>query len=188
MVFSTRYAEAKVVGTRLQVSVRPNVMTVGVMEGMVRVFRLQDSNTVDVLPGFSARVAEGRELVPQRFELPDLIVTDISWTPAKPVAGSAVVFRATVKNQGTGPTPSGIVIGVKFNIDGQPKVAWSDTYANSLNPGSSVTLVANNSPAGTNVWLATPGRHVVRATVNDIWRFAEINRFNNHVSRRLVVK
>ncbi len=188
MVLTTRHAQAKVLGTRLQLSVRPNATSVEVMEGVVRLIGLQDGKTVDVARGYSARVAQGAELVSRPFELPDLIVTDITWSPAKPVAGQAVVFRATVKNQGTAPTPPGVIIGVKFNIDGQPKVAWSDDYTNGLSPDDSVTLVANNGPAGTNAWFARPGRHEIRATVNDIRRFAEINSFNNYRSQRFTVR
>ena len=39
---------------------------------------------------------------------PDLIVTDITWTPSSPAAGNEVVFSATIKNQGTAATPSGV--------------------------------------------------------------------------------
>src|SRR6185295_3699397 len=56
---------------------------------------------------------------------PDLIVTSISWSPTSPVPGNAVTFRAIIKNQGTGPTPGGVIHGVEFLVDGV-QVSWSD--------------------------------------------------------------
>ena len=51
---------------------------------------------------------------------PDLIVTDVGWSPANPAPGNAVTFSATIKNQGTTPTPPGVIHGVLFSVDGTP--------------------------------------------------------------------
>src|SRR5206468_1364730 len=77
------------------------------------------------------------------LNLPDVIVTAISWNPNPSFAGSNIVFRATVKNQGTASTPSGVVLGVGFSLDGGPNVTWSGSFATALVPGASVTLTAD---------------------------------------------
>ena len=62
---------------------------------------------------------------------PDVVVTSISASPANPAAGQAVTFSVTVKNQGLGSTPAGVVIGVSFWIDGSA-VSWADQDATAL--------------------------------------------------------
>ncbi|MGH6840951.1 MAG: CARDB domain-containing protein, partial [Methylocella sp.] len=101
--------------------------------------------------------------------LPDLIITSISMSPAKPTSGQAVTFNATVKNQGTAATPSGVSIGVYFFVDGNP-ASTSDNNTTSLAPGASVVLTANKGPGdgksgGSSTWLASAGTHTVLAKV-----------------------
>ncbi|OGY23914.1 MAG: hypothetical protein A2172_02775 [Candidatus Woykebacteria bacterium RBG_13_40_15] len=117
---------------------------------------------------------------------PDLIVTDISWSPANPQTGNAVTFSATIKNQGTGPTPAGIIHGVLFTVDSQTYV-WSDSYTNSLAPGASVTVTASGGPTGTATWTATAGTHSVLANVDDINRIGESNENNNTLTETLTL-
>jgi len=117
---------------------------------------------------------------------PDLIVTDITSSPASPLAGDAVTFSAVVKNQGDGATPAGTIIGVSFWIDGT-QVSWSDTYTASLPPGASVTLTANSGSSGSAIWQAASGTHTVMAWVDDINRINESNENNNQYSENLTV-
>ena len=114
--------------------------------------------------------------------LPDVVVTAISWSPSHPYPGSNVVFIATVKNQGSAPTPAGTIIGVGFSVDGSSVVSWSGNYSSSLAAGNSVTLAADSGPGGTNYWIATPGAHTVTATVDDVNRFAEGDESNNSLT------
>ncbi|HWZ89497.1 MAG TPA: CARDB domain-containing protein, partial [Polyangiaceae bacterium] len=86
----------------------------------------------------------------------------------------------TVKNQGAGPTPPGVIIGVQFDVDGT-EVTWSDNDTQSLSPGATVTLTANG-PSGHSTWPATSGAHTVLAWVNDVNRFPESNASNNKLS------
>ncbi|MDQ6631821.1 MAG: phosphodiester glycosidase family protein, partial [Verrucomicrobiota bacterium] len=113
--------------------------------------------------------------------LPDVIVTALNWVPINLVSGTRMVFRATVKNQGLGATPRGVILGVGFLIDGVG-VSWTDTYTNSLAAGASITLTADGGPNGTNVWFATAGTHVLTATVDDVARFSESNETNNSLN------
>jgi hypothetical protein len=117
---------------------------------------------------------------------PDLIVTAVSWTPSSPSAGQAVTFSATIKNQGTAPTPSGVIHGVLFSVDGTP-MNWSDTSTDSLAPGASRTLTANGGPSGSSTWTATVGSHTILANVDDVNRIAESNESNNTLSAPLTV-
>ena len=119
---------------------------------------------------------------------PDLVVTGISWTPANPATGDAVTVKATVKNQGTAPTPAGTKHGVLFTFDdgaAGPGV-WSDTHATALAPGASITLTANGGSAGA-TWKAVEGTHAVKAYVDDVNRIAESNENNNVMSKEIVV-
>jgi subtilase family serine protease len=118
---------------------------------------------------------------------PDLIVTDITWTPASPGSGQAVTFTATVKNQGNAATPAGVILGVEFNVDGV-QVSWSDTSTASLAAGATRTLTANSGPnGGVSTWTATAGTHTVMAHVDDVNRIAESNNNNNQFSKPITI-
>ena len=118
--------------------------------------------------------------------LPDLVVTQISWSPSSPVSGDVVTLEATIKNQGSGPTPAGVIHGVKFVID-ETTAVWSDSYTASIAPGSSVTVTANGGPAGLATWEATTGDHTARAWVDDLNRIKESNDDNNVYDRAMTV-
>lgn len=117
--------------------------------------------------------------------IPDLIVTDISWSPANPEAGNEVTFSATIRNQGTGATPAGVIHGVLFYVDGTP-VSWSDTSTSSLAAGATRVLTANGGPSKA-TWTAASGTHTVLANVDDINRMTESNETNNTRSENLTV-
>src|SRR6185295_11602505 len=117
--------------------------------------------------------------------LPDLIVTNVTWSPTTPTVGQPVLFSATIKNQGTAATPNGIAEGIAFLVDGV-KVTWSGGYTSSIPPGSSVTLTADGGPSG-NMWTATAGTHTVEAFVDDVNRIAESNENNNTLSSTLTI-
>jgi len=118
--------------------------------------------------------------------LPDVIVTAVGWTPDPPFAGNHIVFWATVKNQGTAPTPSGTTLGVGFSIDGSANVSWSGGYSSALQPGNSVKLTADGGPTG-NYWTATAGANSLTATADDVNRFPESNENNNSLSSYLAI-
>jgi subtilase family serine protease len=117
---------------------------------------------------------------------PDLIITDITSSPASPLTGNAVTFSAVVKNQGTGATPGGTIIGVSFSVDGT-QVSWSDNTTTSLAAGASVTVTATGGPSGSANWTATTGNHTVTAWVDDVNRMSETNESNNQYSESMAV-
>ena len=119
---------------------------------------------------------------------PDLIVTSVSLKPANPATGDPVVFTAVVKNQGTGATAAGVVIGIGFDLDGSTAATtWEDTDTASLAPGASVTLTATGGQGGKNSWTATAGSHTVTAWVDDVNRIAESNENNNKLAQSFTV-
>jgi glucan endo-1,3-alpha-glucosidase len=120
--------------------------------------------------------------------LPDLIVTSVTMNPATPHAGDHVVFTAVVKNQGTGATPAGTVLGVGFDLDGSTGATnWEDTDTASLAPGASITLTATGGNSGANYWVATAGSHTVTAWVDDVNRIQESNENNNKLANNFTV-
>jgi hypothetical protein len=114
---------------------------------------------------------------------PDLVVTDIVWNPAKPSVGQAVTFSATIKNQGEGASPAGVVHKVAFAVGGNA-VTWSDGYTSSLAPGAAVSVTANAGVAGP-TWAMAAATQVVSATVNEQNLIAESNTANNSFSKVL---
>jgi len=114
---------------------------------------------------------------PEPSDLPDLIVTDVTWAPGNPNTGDAVQLSAVIKNQGAAPTPEGVIIAPVFFVDGN-FVGYTDTYKTSLAPGASVTVAMESGPNGA-TWTATEGSHEVSVLVDDINRIAESDEDNN---------
>ena len=116
----------------------------------------------------------------------DLIVTNVSWSPTSPVAGQAVTFSATIKNQGTGPTTAGVINGVRFSVDGVLG-PWSDNNTSSIPAGGSITVTANGGPSGATYTPATAKTYTVQAFIDDQNRIVETNESNNTLSASMVV-
>jgi len=106
----------------------------------------------------------------------DLVVTELSWTPANPEVGDTVVFSAVIRNSGATATPTANH-GIAFRVNGVT-VTWSGNTT-SLAPGASLTVTANGGPAGVNTWVATAGQHSIVAFVDDVNRIVESNETNN---------
>jgi glucan endo-1,3-alpha-glucosidase len=151
------------------------------------------NHTVEAFVDDVNRIAESNEsnnklsqsFVVAQSGTPDLIVTNVSWTPANPLPGQSVTFSATVKNQGPVATPAGTIIGVLFSVDNAGTV-WSSTYS-SLAAGASMNLTANGSASGVITWPATPGNHTIEAFADDVNRIAESNESNNKLGKSMFV-
>lgn len=98
---------------------------------------------------------------------PDLVVTNISWSPSNPEAGNTVTLTATVKNQGAA-TTAGVTNVVGFNV-GSTKVTGSTT--SSIATGATATVTAS--------YTAVAGSYTVSANADDTNAFAEIDETNN---------
>ena len=111
--------------------------------------------------------------------MPDLTVTNITWSPTSPVEGNSVYFTATVKNSGNGSTPNGIPINVNFAIGST--VVSSGSSSSSLASNGTVNITA------TAPWTAVAGTNTVTATVDPSNTIAELNETNNTYSASCVV-
>ena len=105
--------------------------------------------------------------------LPDVIVTSLSYANG--------VFTSTVKNQGTGASPSGIIIGVSYSVDGVAKT-FSDTTIGPLAAGASKTIGTSAAP-----YTIPAGPHTIMAYVDNVNRFAESNETNNKRSQSIII-
>ncbi len=103
---------------------------------------------------------------------PDVIVSALSY--------SGGTFTCTVRNQGTGPTPSGVPIGVGYFVDGVQR-AWG-TVAGPLAEGASVSL-----GTGSGAFTIPVGTHTIMAYADDVNRFVESNEGNNQLSQGVTV-
>jgi hypothetical protein len=104
--------------------------------------------------------------------LPDVVLTAFSYANG--------IFTCTVKNQGSVPTPSGIVIGVGYFVDGTQKT-WGNT-AVKLAAGASIDIGSNGGS-----YNIPTGSHTIMAWVDDVNRFAESNESNNKLSQAISI-
>ncbi|MBI5388450.1 MAG: hypothetical protein HZA90_27615 [Verrucomicrobia bacterium] len=116
----------------------------------------------------------------------DLVVTALRMTPATPVEGDSVIFKATLKNIGQAASPQGVDARVAIYVDGGEAVAWADCTT-TLWPGQSITLAATNGPGGAHTWSATAGTHTLSALADDANLVAEQNENNNRLDRMVAV-
>jgi len=87
---------------------------------------------------------------------PDLIIEDITWSPAQPSVGDIITFTVTIKNQGSGNSRSS---GVYFYIDD-----LSRDYEDVLR------IEAGDMVTKTFTWTAQTGSHTIKAIVDkDNW-------------------
>lgn len=118
---------------------------------------------------------------------PDLVVTNVTTSPANVLANQPATFAATIKNQGTAATPAGTVHGVSFSVPGYPST-WSDSHVASLAAGASVTVTANGGSNGANWTPTAAGSFSVTANVDDINRITnEADEANNTLAKTITV-
>ena len=104
--------------------------------------------------------------------IPDLTITDITCSPSSPKVGDSVTFTAIVKNIGRGASPSGIIHGVQFFVDGN-KVDGITNYTSSIPVGGTAYIYGT--------WInATEGQHTISANVDELYdRILELDENNN---------
>jgi subtilase family serine protease len=95
----------------------------------------------------------------------DLIVQDITLSPADPAIGDTVTITITVKNQGTGSAPLN-------HLDCYMDTTLLDTKSITfINPGAIATVEFQ--------WTATSGSHIVKGTADSTGVIAETDETNN---------
>ncbi|RLG51721.1 MAG: hypothetical protein DRN99_08280, partial [Thermoproteota archaeon] len=108
-----------------------------------------------------------------QLELPDLVVSEIAWTPDSPTAGQQVTIQVRIENAGSAASGA---FQVECKIDGSTAATWSIT---GLDAGSSVVKQLT--------WTATAGQHTIEACADTQNAVTEINEDNNCLSTTLTV-
>ena len=97
---------------------------------------------------------------------PDLLISNLRYFPPYPSEGDEVVFVATIKNQGTAPSPDGTVHKVVFQVNGV-EVSSSLEFNGSIPVGGIQLVSATTSSNGNNSWQAgNTGTYDVQAIVD----------------------
>lgn len=110
----------------------------------------------------------------------DLVVTDITMSPADPKPGDQVTLSAVIQNNGPDATPSGVKHGVRFSIGNLDNYfSWNDQHFSSLASGESITLQATGGVNGTTWTPASGGTYTLIAWINDDVTINENNTGNN---------
>ncbi|MFH1980584.1 MAG: CARDB domain-containing protein, partial [Pseudomonadota bacterium] len=105
---------------------------------------------------------------------PDLVVTDLTWTPAADIeAGQAVTFTAVVQNSGNCPVE--VPFDIEFLIDGAG--IGTQTVSQTIAAGGSVQL--------TQAWASVTGIHTIQATADSGAAVNEIDESNNALTATL---
>lgn len=117
---------------------------------------------------------------------PDLMITSIRWVPRYPTEGDSVIFVCQVLNQGTGPSPSGVIHDVTFRVNGQ-LYSRSTYFTQSIPAGGSALLDANIGITGSNTWPARLGTYLIEAGVDDQNTIPECVEDNNRLTDTLEV-
>jgi len=120
----------------------------------------------------------------------DLVVSDVTWSPAQPAVNDHVVFSLTVQNLGTVNAIAGVNKNVKFIVNGDT-VTWND-YTAAINVGAApVKITANAGLLGSvskfNYWVATGGLFTVKGEVNGNKSIVESNYTNNSIEKTLTI-
>ncbi len=137
------------------------------------------NHTIKVVVDYSNSISESNEsnnaleVNLKKVENPDLIVSDLTWSPENFSDGQVVKFNATIENIGTGNTSRDFYI--RFIID--DSIAGSILYTPDLASGSSVPILWS--------WTATPGNHTIKVVVDYSDSISESDESNNELEVNL---
>ena len=114
-----------------------------------------------------------------QVEQPDLIITELKWTPLNPVDGETITIDTTVKNIGTATVTTDFYVG--FYIDGDYYTrVW---ITQDLAPGESTY-----SSSIQTTWAVTPHDHDIKAWADYANYITESDETNNTLTKHLYVE
>ncbi|MDD1677530.1 MAG: hypothetical protein LUQ40_07330 [Methanomicrobiales archaeon] len=121
------------------------------------------------------------------LDLPDLVVTGVTLSPANPMPGQDVVMSATVQNIGVVAKPEGTYVAVLFYVDDE--IINYGESARIIGSGQSRTITGKWDPVTHDPknWEAIEGSHTVRVVVNPNCRLEESDTTNNDYIRSFSV-
>lgn len=113
--------------------------------------------------------------------IPDLVITNIDFSPSSPKEGNNVTFIATVANKGRGATQNGVIHGVQFFVDGT-QIDGVTGHTSSIPSGGEIKI--------SGLWSnATAGTHTIKAIVDNKYdRIYELNENNNDSTTTITVE
>ena len=116
----------------------------------------------------------------------DLVVSSAGVVGDGAESGRPVKFKAVVTNQGTAPTPAGVIVSVTFfdeTAGAHQMLTYSAKTQDAIGPGQSISVESDHD------W--TPGhsgKYVLGALVDDLKRVPETERANDHLTLTIEVK
>ena len=131
-------------------------------------FTQPGSHTVKVITDIENQILESDEDNNGRVFIlpaPDLIIEQLTWSPAQPSQDDTVTFSITIKNQGLGRASAP---GVYYDID--------ETSADYLGVKD---LEAGDTATATFTWSAQAGPHTIKAVVDELNQLLENDEANN---------
>lgn len=112
------------------------------------------SHIIKVVADILNQVKEGDEsnnekTITYSTAAPDLIIQDVTWSPASPSEGSLVIFTITIKNQGVGKARYS---WLAYYID---DICQNSLFVSGIDTGATANVTCN--------WTAQAGPHTVKA-------------------------
>jgi len=159
------------VDSAILATVPVNALQAGTMATATFTWRADGgSHTIKAIADSTDIIIEGNETNNTRTysittRAADLIVQSITWAPASPSRGDAVVFSVIIKNQGNA---SSRPTNIDLYIDGASR-GNQDILA--IDPGTTATRTYN--------WVALFGQHAIKAVVDELNNVKESNESNN---------
>jgi hypothetical protein len=107
---------------------------------------------------------------------PDLVISDITWSPSSPKAGDTMTFTVYIKNQGSADTSLWGSFDVEYYIDSSKLGSW--TIAN---------ILAGSTVSKQFTWTATRDNHKVSAYADKSGYIPESDESNNYKEKSFSV-
>ena len=114
-----------------------------------------------------------------QVEQPDLIITELKWTPSNPVDGETITIETIVKNIGTATVTTDFYVGFYIDKSYYTRVLVTQDLA----PGEST-----NPSAILTSWTVTPYDHEIKAYADYDNRVTESDETNNTLTKNLHVE
>jgi len=127
----------------------------------VVIARVDEANTVVEQNELNNSYTNPTAMVVRELPSSDLVLAQVTWTPADPKAGDTVAFSVHIRNQGTVATSTGahgIAVTI-INSTGAVVHTTGGTQVGAIPPAGTA------GPIGAGTWTATSGQYTVRVAL-----------------------